>query len=158
MDQYANIPIDINHKLRIAAASGDIESVISAISNGAIIDSFAESGRTALHRAVTANRYNVVKVLMEMRANVNMQDAYGNTPLHLGIDNDSYESVMLLFESPALDLRLRDSLDRTPLHIACQNGDYPMINFLISKDKINVPRGSNNILLCAILIGKKPNL
>ena len=46
--------------------------------------------------AATNGYHDMVKILLDHKASVNIQDRHGNTPLHLAASNGNYEVVKLL--------------------------------------------------------------
>jgi hypothetical protein len=67
---------------------GDLEGLKRQLANSSrglnINDQDEYHGYTALHYAVILNRIDIVKVLLQHRARVNLQDDDGRTPLDLG--------------------------------------------------------------------------
>lgn len=54
-------------------------------------DSF---GNSALHNAVKAANTSVVSWLLESKANVNLRNNLGNTPLHIAFANDDLRVII----------------------------------------------------------------
>src|SRR5690606_29157590 len=52
--------------------------------------------RTSLHYAVITNHEEIVKFILELGADTNMRDSYGNTPLYYAVKNNNYNIVNLL--------------------------------------------------------------
>jgi len=46
--------------------------------------------------AAISGYHDMVRVLLDHKASVNIQDRHGNTPLHLAASNGNYEVVKLL--------------------------------------------------------------
>jgi hypothetical protein len=83
---------------------------------------------TTLNAAISNNRPDIAKSLLENRANVNEQNAVGNTPLHLAITNNSPDMVKILLENGA-NVNERNLSGATPLHLA--NNKNPKISKLL---------------------------
>lgn len=66
------------------------------LKRGCDVDSTSASGNTALHVAVTRNRFDCVMVLLTYGANAGARGEHGNTPLHLAM------SVSLQHMAPVL--------------------------------------------------------
>ena len=79
-------------------------------------------------------RYNAskcLKVLFDQGINVNIQDNWGNTPLHCACCNNSVESVKLLILNGA-KTDIQDNHGRTPLHGACYNISVESVKLLLN--------------------------
>ena len=72
---------------------------------------------TNLNLAVSNNRPDIAKRLIENRANVNEKNAAGVTPLNLAITKNSPDMVSLLVENGA-NVNERNIVGNTPLHLA----------------------------------------
>lgn len=75
--------------LRKAAFTGDINVINQLHLEGSSLNEAGpESKKTALHRAAEAGHLNVVVYLLNHNAQVDCQDAHGNTPLNIAIQSD----------------------------------------------------------------------
>lgn len=81
-------------------------------SNGAELDRQDALGESAVHKAVRNENVGVLKDMILMEANLNLQDADGSTPLMLAADKASTKMISVLVEGGA-DLGLKDSQGRT---------------------------------------------
>ena len=89
-----------------------------------------EKGWTALMMAcVNSNNYSnneIVKLLLENGADLNLKDVYGNTALMLSCINSNtssnIETVKLLLENGA-DINLKNDLEYTALMLSCMNSN-----------------------------------
>lgn len=88
--------------LRRAAATNKVEIVdylLFYTSSPNVQDS--EKGRAALHWAVENNSIESVDVLIQSRANINIQDNKGQTPLHLAAEKKNYQMISKLIANGA---------------------------------------------------------
>jgi ankyrin len=95
-----------------------------------------EQGRTVLHHAATGGNKEMVAFLLNKRAQANIKDAYGLTPLMVACegDEDGVEVVQMLFDaSEGQGLEDRDYCGQTALHIAAREGNTRVAAFLLSK-------------------------
>ncbi|ATZ80688.1 ankyrin repeat/calcium channel domain-containing protein [Bodo saltans virus] len=76
-----------------------------------------------LHYSVLVNNNNLVKILLNAGANINIQDVYGNTPLHYIITEKSYEIFDSLHNNKDLNFNLWNIEGELPLHIFLKNND-----------------------------------
>lgn len=69
---------DAEKALRVAANSGDLSAVKLLIAHGVNINAAGpESGKTALHQAVQKKHHSIVRFLIIVGANVNIEDTLG---------------------------------------------------------------------------------
>lgn len=88
-----------NTPLIVAAGWGNSDAVRILLDAGANINATGEDRDTALHRAVAVEALDVVQMLIDRGASVEMADAFGDTPRD--------------FAEEAKDLRIRELLQRT---------------------------------------------
>ena len=92
---YSHRPL--SQQLYYAALNGHTEEVVRLLWRGADPNWQNESGWTALHVACILNRHQMLTVLVNSNANINIKDSYKNTPLHIACRDGSFECVPLLF-------------------------------------------------------------
>ena len=80
--------------------------------------------------AVELQLYNVVKFLLVMRANPNLVDSYGRSPLLVAVATGDLSVVKILLKFGA-DEKIRDLYGNTVLHIAALSGNLPLIKFWV---------------------------
>lgn len=104
------------------------------------INAVDAKGRTPLHVAVQAKQEaeqeaeqeEMVRLLIERGANVNIKDQDGLTPLHLAVVLRSATLAPLLVQAGA-NLHAVDAKGQTPLHAAIQAGKDEMVCLLIER-------------------------
>ena len=103
--------------LGLAAFFGHKSAVQVLLARGAEVDAVDTSqfANTALDAAVAASHLEVVKVLLQNHASVNVRSAGGTTPLQKAAQNGNLEVCKLLLEKGA-DLAARDDAGKTPGH------------------------------------------
>ncbi len=121
------------YSLRYGAACGDLVSIDKALRNGAHIDAADRDGKTALHRAVTANQVEAVRHLLSKNANVNCVSFRGFTPLHIAADMDQNGPILDLLIGARADVDARDYMNFTPLHCAVRR-DEKTVRRLLEAD------------------------
>ena len=80
-----------------AAESGDYTAVMSALENGLKVDQPDKEGKTLLHYAVLGDQQKLaIRLIEEYKANVNIKDKDGNSPLAYAkqYQNDVLYSVL----------------------------------------------------------------
>lgn len=115
-------------------------------------------GATPLHIASYYNRSNVLKMLIQLGANINETDIYGQTPLHIAVMQGNVGIVELLLKRrQLLNLNAKDKLGNTPLHYIRGN-EYilqllisPVLDVLIKLSKGNIFSKDEESKICEIL-------
>lgn len=60
-----------------------------------------KSGCTLLFKAVNAGIYDIVEFLLDLNADPDKQNIYGETPLHQAVENGNYRIINILLERGA---------------------------------------------------------
>ena len=109
--------------LGLAAFFGHKSAVQVLVARGAEVDAVDRSqfANTALDAAVAANHLEVVKVLLQNHASVNVRAAGGHTPLHKAAMNGNLEIVKLLLDHGS-DAAARNDDGKTALQYAAEKG------------------------------------
>jgi ankyrin repeat protein len=106
---------------------------------------------TLLHQVKSIE---LAEIIIANDVNVNAKDEYGNTPLHMAVDNENYELIDLLIRNSA-NINLLNKERKAPLHLAMDIGTPDSKNntklaaFLINRGaslKIHHPVGNSNLL------------
>ena len=105
-----------------AAAWGNNDLVERLLKKGTNVDATDTKYRnTALHWAASRSHLDVVKLLVNVGANVDGADQFGSTPLFWAVRRGSPEVVRFLLESGAA-VDTRDNDGKTPLMVAAVAG------------------------------------
>ena len=86
--------------------------------------------RTVLQCAVVWNYPELVRTLIEAKANLDIQDKEGFTALHRAVNLNLIEIVRMLIDAGA-NLNVQDKHGHTPLHLAAINGKVEIVRMLI---------------------------
>lgn len=108
---------DINTKLWIAAANGDVGTIQGLIADGVDVMAMNDHGWTALHYAAWRDQANAVRVLIDAEAGLEAKTNAGWVPLHFAAWEVGGKAVQVLIDAGA-DIEARDEDDFTPLHFA----------------------------------------
>ena len=87
---------------------------------------------TPLFVASRRGHLNVVQLLVERGASLDMQSVYGETPLHVASENGHLSVVQLLVECGA-SLDTQNKGGKSPLHVASQNGHLSVVQLLVER-------------------------
>ncbi|MFA5958985.1 MAG: ankyrin repeat domain-containing protein [Tatlockia sp.] len=82
-------------------------------------------------------------LLMFNIVNINTQDKWGNTPLHIATEYGHYKLVEMLLKHPEIMPNIKNVDEKTPLHLSCQKKPYEA-SYIASKE--------NNIKILYALI------
>jgi len=120
------------NELRDAMKHKMLEDMKQAVADKADLNKKYQCGATWLHVAACNGFLEVVQFLMDQQSiNPNIGDEDGNTPLHLAVQFQQYESVMYLVAKGA-DMRARNNLNQKPIILA---EDQTMIRLLTALEK-----------------------
>jgi ankyrin len=100
-----------------------------------------QKGNTALHIACLAGQAEIVNILIEHNAAVNVQSQNGFTPLYMAAQENHFDIVKHLLEHNAnQSLATEDGF--TPLAVALQQGHDKVVAVLLENDtrsKVRLP-------------------
>ncbi|XP_046990015.1 ankyrin repeat and SOCS box protein 3-like isoform X2 [Schistocerca americana] len=118
--------------LHEAAAAGHVECAVLLLSHdGDIKDLRTYEGETPLFLSVNPeSKLDVMKILLNHSANVNLGNNEEFTPLHKACELDSLECAQLLLEFGA-DINAADADDNRPIHEAINKRSVEMVNLLL---------------------------
>ena len=89
--------------------------------------------RNDIEKALQDDHLDIIRLLLDHRANVDLQDDRGSTPLHLATHRMRQEAVQLLLEHGA-NIALRDDKGQTPLHEAAQRSHLGILQLILDHD------------------------
>lgn len=103
------------------------------IEAGADINDYSINGNTALHWAIQRNNIQLVSWIGGLRPDLTMQNAQGNTALHLAA-NSGYEMVCKVLDMSYhihLFINIQNKQGKTALHLAAERKDEKSVEKLI---------------------------
>ncbi|KAL7891274.1 hypothetical protein AOLI_G00007500 [Acnodon oligacanthus] len=116
----------------LTAAEGpeDMEVAQQLLSLGNINARAGQSGQTALMLAASHGRTAMVQVLLECKADVNVQDNDGSTALMCASEHGHSEIAKLLLDTPECDTSLKDKAGHTALSVAIKASHSEVVEML----------------------------
>ncbi|XP_033214781.1 ankyrin repeat domain-containing protein 54-like isoform X2 [Belonocnema kinseyi] len=130
-------------KMRLAAATNNIEMMRRLLNSGVSPNNKDEQGRSPLHLASCRGYAEMVRLLLEHGADPNQRDCIGNTPLHLAAVTSKISVVTLLLMA-GTDVLSSDQHGHNPLQIA--QTKLRLLQNYIGSDMIKVKEEVHNIV------------
>ena len=108
-------------------------------------------GFKAVHIAALRGHLDVMCVLVEHRASIDIRDCIDTTPLLCAVRHQKYDMVKYLIENGA-NVNAIDIMDHTPLYEATNKSDFTMVKYLIeSGANVNVEQKDYSITVASSL-------
>ena len=111
--------------LQYAAHANDLHLISILLAAGARIDA------NAVHVAAAESHLDVLHLLIEKGADVNIRDAQGAAPLDDAIWNESLDAIAILLAHGARVNEANSQTGATPLNEAAYRGAAPVIRYLL---------------------------
>ncbi len=119
-----------------AARSGDVAKVKALVEQGVDIDAVTEFNCGAIYFAANRNHADVIKLLAEAGANVNLRDTdYGFTPVQMAAWLGHTEATDALIDAGASKTDVTGSA-----FAAASNGHADTVKLIVEKMKLSVPQ------------------
>jgi len=99
-------------------------------SSGFCASNVDKFGKTSLHLASSRGEAEIVSLLLENGAEVNVKNKFGWTPLQLAASGGHLEVVRLLLNSGA-DVTIKNKFGRTALDYAVRNSHVDIVRLLV---------------------------
>ncbi|XP_048794003.1 ankyrin repeat and SOCS box protein 3 [Lagopus muta] len=127
------VTTESNTPLFLAVENGHVDVVRFLIQNGASVEgSHSWSGWNSLHQAAFQQHIEIMKILLEKRADIECKDDFGITPLFVAAQYGRLESLRTLISHGA-DINCQAKDRATPLLIAAQEGHAKCVELLLSE-------------------------
>ncbi|KAI7905221.1 ankyrin repeat-containing domain protein [Cokeromyces recurvatus] len=136
------VPIDSHNQrwlspLAVAISFGCLDAANALIEGGADVNGRTRFA-TVLHHAVTWNRLEVVKKLIELNCNVNVVNILEETPLYLAVQQRKIDIVRYLIEEgkadPCFTVNNLPNTSNLPLLYAANHGYTEICRLLITQN------------------------
>lgn len=105
--------------------------IISLVNGGALIDYRAKDGSTPMHRAVTSNKYESVKTLLDLGGSPNYRDGKGLTPLYHSVLGHTEPNITQLLLHERAVIGCQDLQGWQEVHQCCRSGMVQHLEFLL---------------------------
>ena len=119
-----------------AIVQDDKKTVEKQIVSGFDINTTDKNGTTALHIAVEQGNLEIVKLLLQKGANVNLQDKAKRTPIfmlenNLGNEVEGTLEILQFLISKGADVNVQNEEKETPLMLAAYEEDFEAVKILL---------------------------
>ena len=104
--------------------------LLADLNNGVDPDTTGPNGWTALHIAAGLNKPEMAKILKQKGANLNIQDSFSYTPLHVAAGLDTVFVMRKLL--PGANIEIKGPNQWTPLHVAAGNSHAESAGILMA--------------------------
>lgn len=164
VNKYA---IDINaifsyysdSSLSSAVSNGNVALVRLLIANGAIIQNSTKDIGYPLRQTCQKGQYTISALLIKVGADVNEQDAVGNTAIFYAAEYKQIKIAKLLVKAGA-NVNIQNNKGRTPIFSAISSNTISIINYLIQNGaNVNVQEKNHGYTPLIYFIKKfEPNI
>ena len=137
MQRLARV-LDIDESSERADAELDYSARIikSLIESGCDVNVLDRDGATALHRAMSCDRCDIVQVLIANKAELSIGGkaiGTGNTALHYAVQQGNPEMVKLICDTDVIDVDGQGADGWTPLGLAVRVNNTAVVDVLLAK-------------------------
>ncbi|ACE06220.1 hypothetical protein Aasi_0849 [Candidatus Amoebophilus asiaticus 5a2] len=158
-------------KLYLAVQKGHTEAVKRLLTQETNINvnERDKNGMSTVHLTSGMGNIEILKLLLEYKADVNTKNINGCSPLYLAIQEEYIAIINLLLKHKA-NVNLADKSNRSPLYVAIRKGSLEMVNILLDyKANINckdihgfsplhLAAGMNHLEIVGLLIDRGANI
>lgn len=135
--EYDEIPASLNicKPIHTVIAAGCRKMIEILIKHGLDVNMKIEENLmehpSFLHIAVKYDQLDIAKILLDKKADTQIKNDRGRTPLHIAVDRGNKDMIVLLLNYGA-DTTLLDKLSLTPFHIACSRKNVECVQLFLS--------------------------
>ena len=105
-----------------------------------------------IHLAAGTKYNNILTMLISLKANLNIQNKLGETPIHFAVQGRNLDNIATLL-SQGIDLTIPTTKGETPMFYAMATGDMRVVNMLYTNNSpvLGVDKQGNNLIHYCIL-------
>ena len=135
----------------------NLAEVAKCLAQNIDVDAISKDGYTALLSALSLGHENVIGLLLQNGANINIANDKNQTALHFSARGGNTKTIELLLQNKA-DTNLKDDNGNTALHHAVEYGHADAVKLLLSKTDINNTNNDGNTALHIALSDGKEDI
>ena len=113
---FSDLAREESENLFTAISNGDLQYLIEKVNVGIDFNTFSNEGRSTLHVAVISKKLEVVEFLINNNTNINAQDSFMKTPLHIAVEKQYDDIAALLLSYDNIDVNIPDLKGCLPFH------------------------------------------
>jgi hypothetical protein len=138
----------------------DISLLIVRYSLNNLLQFRNENHRNALHLCIINDYQIALKIFIKLGGDVNQADVFGQTPLHLAVQENSFDSVKSLLSASSISVNQFDDKGHTPLSLSVSNNNLSMTKLLVNSGAIPSLKNSTNGFNClhVAVNNQQPNM
>lgn len=142
-----SLTLTMDYFIKLIAESriDELRTILQNDTNNIYINLRDKDQDSLLHFSVSANNYEITRLLLTYGLDPNITDNDGQSPLFRIVFADNLKIINLLLESGA-DINKQDNIGNTPLHIAVITKKYIMINTLLKLGAKTDMMNNDNLL------------
>lgn len=125
----------VDKKLEINDRKNLLEIIEILLQNGANVDALDRYGETSLLRAVSSDDYDLTKLLLGFKPDLNFANAWGNTPLCLAAMNNCEKACKLLIQHKA-DTTIQNKVGENCVTLATQSGNHAVVKTIVGAQEM----------------------
>ena len=105
-----------------------------------------------IHLAAGSKHNNILTMLIALKANLNIKNKLGETPIHFAVRSRNLDNIATLL-SQGVDLTIPTAKGETPMFYAMATGDMRVVNMLYTNNSpvLGVDSAGNNLIHYCIL-------
>jgi hypothetical protein len=113
------------------------------------------SGKSALHLVAASGSIKGLELMLQHGANINEQDAEGQTALHIAITamHDRWEELVMHLLDAGADPNLANNVGSTPLHLAAERGLDNCVRALLTNGATSISNHAGDLPLHLAALG-----
>lgn len=138
-DEKGNLPL---HYVAVIGSEGLFREIAGETHRCGLINHQNNDGDTPLHIAIRVGKEFAVKELVELKADLLLQNKKGNTPLHEAVLSENRDNTALLLKEleqvPGFKRNLENNDGDTVLHLVARHDAKDMAKFLLSTEQFSL--------------------
>jgi len=143
--------------LRLALQNDNLRMAEDLVMSGAQVDARGNDGRTALYDEVRDRQLDAIRLLIQARADVNIRDNKGVSPLDYAVASSTEDTIALLLAHGARLNEPNPETGATPISEAAPRGNAEIVQYLLQfHPDLGIPdRRGNTPLDNALRFGRE---